>query len=63
MIAIADTYDAMTSRRSYRSNISHEDAIDEMVRVKGTQLDPELVEIFINLNLPSRLKSQQSKSY
>jgi putative nucleotidyltransferase with HDIG domain len=63
MIAIADTYDAMTSRRSYRSNISHEDAIDEMVRVKGKQLDPELVEIFINLDLPSRLKRQQSKSY
>jgi putative nucleotidyltransferase with HDIG domain len=50
MIAIADTYDAMTSRRSYRKNISHEDAIAEIVSVKGKQLDPELVEIFIALS-------------
>jgi HD-GYP domain-containing protein (c-di-GMP phosphodiesterase class II) len=49
MIAIADTYDAMTSRRSYRENISHEDAIAEIRSVKGKQLDPELVDIFIQL--------------
>ena len=49
IIAIADTYDAMTSCRSYRSGLSHENAIAEIIRVKGTQLDPEIVEIFINL--------------
>ncbi len=49
IIAIADTYDAMTSCRSYRSELSHEDAMAEIIRVKGTQLDPEIVEIFINL--------------
>jgi putative nucleotidyltransferase with HDIG domain len=50
MIAIADTYDAMTSSRSYRKTISHEDAIAELISVKGTQLDPELVEIFIAMS-------------
>jgi HD-GYP domain-containing protein (c-di-GMP phosphodiesterase class II) len=47
MIAIADMYDAMTSRRSYRENISHEDAIADIITVKGKQLDPEIVEIFV----------------
>jgi HD-GYP domain-containing protein (c-di-GMP phosphodiesterase class II) len=50
VIAIADTYDAMTSARSYRAHISHEDAIAEIVSVKGKQLDPELVEIFVKLS-------------
>jgi len=49
VIAIADTYDAMTSRRSYRRNKSREDAIVEIISVKGTQLDPELVEIFLKV--------------
>jgi putative nucleotidyltransferase with HDIG domain len=49
VIAIADTYDAMTSRRSYRRNISRENAIAEIIKVKGTQLDPELVEIFLKI--------------
>ena len=50
VIAIADTYDAMTSARSYRAHISHEDALAEIVSVKGKQLDPELVEIFVKLS-------------
>ena len=50
VIAIADTYDAMTSARSYRAHISHKDALAEIVRVKGKQLDPELVEIFVKLS-------------
>lgn len=50
IIALADTYDAMTSTRSYRANRSHEDAIAEIVSVKGKQLDPELVDIFIKLS-------------
>jgi putative nucleotidyltransferase with HDIG domain len=47
IIALADTYDAMTSARSYRPNISYEDAVAEIVSVQGTQLDPELVQIFL----------------
>ena len=46
IIAIADTYDAMTSSRSYRKALPHEVARDEIIRCKGTQFDPALVEIF-----------------
>ena len=46
IIAVADTYDAMTSNRSYRNAKTHEEAVAELCRVAGTQLDPKLVEIF-----------------
>ena len=49
IIAIADTYDAITSQRAYRNNLCHKEAIEEIKRVAGTQLDPELVSIFIEL--------------
>src|SRR3954470_16368209 len=43
MISIADTYDVMTSRDSYREPVSPEAAIAELRRVSGTQLDGGLV--------------------
>ena len=46
VIAVADTYDAMTSSRSYRPAMSHDDAIAEIARVSGRQLDPEVVNAF-----------------
>ncbi|MFV0465281.1 MAG: HD domain-containing phosphohydrolase [Lachnospiraceae bacterium] len=48
IIAIADTYDAMTSDRSYRNGLSKEVAIEEIKRCAGTQFDPSLVDIFVN---------------
>lgn len=50
IIAIADTYDAMTSTRSYRPALSHEEAINEIKRCSGTQFDPSLAEIFIRIS-------------
>ena len=47
MISIADTYDVMTSRDSYRDPVSSAEAIAELRRVSGKQLDGELVETFI----------------
>lgn len=47
IIAIADAYDAMTSDRSYRDGLSKEVAIEELIRCKGTQFDPGLVDFFI----------------
>ena len=47
MISIADTYDVMTARDSYRDPVSSAEAIAELRRVSGAQLDGELVEIFI----------------
>ena len=47
IINIADSYDAMTSERSYHSALSQEAAIEELQRNAGTQFDPELVKVFI----------------
>ena len=46
VIATADTYDAITSSRSYRAARSHEAALAEVRRVSGSQLDPEVVRAF-----------------
>lgn len=46
IIAVADTYDAMTSSRSYREVLSPAEALTELRRVAGSQLDPQIVEAF-----------------
>ena len=48
IIAIADTYDAITNERPYSKAIDKETAIKEIKRCAGTQLDPQIVDIFIN---------------
>jgi putative nucleotidyltransferase with HDIG domain len=47
MISVADTYDVMTARDSYRVPVSPAEAIAELRRVAGKQLDAKLVELFI----------------
>lgn len=49
VIAVADTFDAMTTDRPYRRALSSETAIAELVRVAGTQLDEKLVLAFAEL--------------
>jgi HD-GYP domain-containing protein (c-di-GMP phosphodiesterase class II) len=44
VIAVADTFDALTSRRPYRSARSEDEAFREIRRVRGEQLDPEVVD-------------------
>ncbi|NOZ13877.1 MAG: HD-GYP domain-containing protein [Acidobacteria bacterium] len=48
IIAVADTYDAMTTDRPYRKGLSHDAARDELQRMSGTQFDPEVVKAFLN---------------
>lgn len=50
IIALADTYDAMTSTRPYRNSLPHEVAINEIKRCSGTQFDPQLAELFIKIS-------------
>jgi putative nucleotidyltransferase with HDIG domain len=49
MISVADTYDVMTARDSYREPVSPAEAVAELRRVSGTQLDGELVELFVKV--------------
>jgi HD-GYP domain-containing protein (c-di-GMP phosphodiesterase class II) len=47
IIALADSYDAMTSSRPYRAGLTAEYAIGEIIRCRGTQFDPHLADCFV----------------
>ncbi len=47
IIAVADTYDAMTTDRPYRKGLDSEAAIGELKRMSGSQFDPEMVDAFL----------------
>ena len=49
IIAVADTFDAMTSNRPYRKAFSKEAALQELIHVSGTQLRADLVAVFVGL--------------
>jgi diguanylate cyclase (GGDEF)-like protein/PAS domain S-box-containing protein/putative nucleotidyltransferase with HDIG domain len=48
IIAICDSFDAMTSKRNYKKERSTEDALIEIKKGSGTQFDPDLVDAFIS---------------
>jgi len=47
IIAIADSYDAMTGYRTYRKSLSKAEAVDEIKKCSGTQFDPEVARVFV----------------
>jgi len=49
ILAIADSFDAMTSDRPYRKALSLDIAVKELLDNRGTQFDPEIVPIFVDL--------------
>ncbi|MBU4228302.1 HD domain-containing protein [bacterium] len=49
ILAVADTFAAMTSDRPYRNRLSKEVVIGELRKIAGTQLDPDLVEMFLKI--------------
>ena len=61
--AIADTFDAMTSRRSYRNALDLEFVKDEIQSCKGTQFDPKLADAFLDIleNDFDKIKQIQKK--
>lgn len=46
-MALADMYDALVTKRIYKDHWSHEQAVAEIIRQKGTHLDPAVVEAFV----------------
>ncbi len=48
IVAVADVYDALRSKRSYKESWPHEEAVTEIVSQKGIQFDPEVVAAFVS---------------
>ena len=49
VLAVADAFDAMTSDRPYRPALDRDEAVAEVARCAGTQFDPEVVRVFLEL--------------
>jgi PAS domain S-box-containing protein len=46
IVALADVYDALTSKRSYKMEIPHEEAVKIILSERGTHFDPDVVDVF-----------------
>jgi putative nucleotidyltransferase with HDIG domain len=60
MISVSDTFDVMTARDSYRKPVPRADAIAELRRVSGTQLDGDVVEAFVRVLERKELRFQHT---
>lgn len=49
LMAVADVYDALISRRVYKPAFTHEEAIDIMRKGRGTHFDPDILDVFLNI--------------
>lgn len=49
IIAVADTFDAMYSTRTYRKQMDMGDVVEELKRISGTQLNSEIVDVLLGL--------------
>ena len=59
ILAIAEAYDVMTSRRNYNRVLSHTEAVQELQRDAGAQFDPALVERFLKILEEDRNKPER----
>ena len=50
LICLADSFDAMSSNRTYRKSLSHDDVVAEIAKCGGQQFDPELARVFVELD-------------
>jgi len=57
IVAIADVYDALCSRRVYKDPWNEKDVLDEMRKLSGSKFDPELIDIFFEV-LPNIKQAQ-----
>ena len=61
IIALADAYDTMASKRVYKEPMTHEEVISELVKGRGAQFDPHLTDILVEL-LEERRRSGDAGS-
>jgi HD-GYP domain-containing protein (c-di-GMP phosphodiesterase class II) len=59
VIAVVDSFDAMTSDRAYREASQTEKAVSILIDEKGRQFDPEVVDIFVELLQKGEIKEEQ----
>lgn len=59
LMAVADVYDALISRRVYKEPMSHEKAILVIQEGRGKHFDPDIVDAFVEVNEAFRLISQR----
>lgn len=59
VIALADTYDAMTSERPYRKALSKEETLREIEKAGGTQFDPVLAPLFVKMIRQSQISEEE----
>jgi PAS domain S-box-containing protein len=61
IVALADVYDALTSKRSYKEALTHEEAEKIILGEKGTHFDPDVVDVFVqNLDTFRRIQMLES---
>ncbi|QSZ27402.1 HD domain-containing protein [Aceticella autotrophica] len=61
ILCVADSLDAMTSDRSYRKGISLDDAINELLKYKGTQFNPSVVDSIVSLYMNKKEEIEKVK--
>ena len=61
--AVADSFDAMTSKRSYRNSMPLDVVTEEIEKCKGTQFDPKIADAFLDIlkNEPEKIKRIQEE--
>jgi HD-GYP domain-containing protein (c-di-GMP phosphodiesterase class II) len=61
ILAIADSYVAMTSERSYSGTLSHKRTLEELQKSAGTQFDPYLIEQFVAIDKTNADEKNQAR--
>jgi HD-GYP domain-containing protein (c-di-GMP phosphodiesterase class II) len=59
IVAIIDAYDAMISGRPYKKAITHQEAIQEILRCSVTQFDPYLAELFVSPDVSGNINGNR----
>lgn len=62
IVAVADSYDAMNSKRIYRNPMSMDAIRKELIRNRGLQFDPALVDVFLKLLDENRIQAGEKEA-